>query len=261
MTPFLIFAIVLTIAYILYYATIITMDLNAKNKKGDDNELLISTGEASDADEDYVPKNVVETSTGGFDFVNPEEIPAKQEEIAEAPDEEINNQSTQQEIHEADNASESNQNHTDENLPFERDKNTYDKEVNIEPENNSEVDKEVQESSTEEGSQQDEEKADFDNITTAKIGSASNEDQHSAENAETEDSFDPYYKERKHQVSEVYEPQENTVVKESLQMIQNSLSQIKQCTSNEMTPLQLMQYMTNGSDNNKIDKQDVFDKL
>ena len=33
MSPFSIYAIVLTIALILYYITLITMDLNAKNKK------------------------------------------------------------------------------------------------------------------------------------------------------------------------------------------------------------------------------------
>ena len=39
MSPFSIYAIVLTIALILYYITLITMDLNAKNKK--DNNIFI----------------------------------------------------------------------------------------------------------------------------------------------------------------------------------------------------------------------------
>ena len=41
MSPFSIYAIVLTIALILYYITLITMDLNAKNKKDNKNELTI----------------------------------------------------------------------------------------------------------------------------------------------------------------------------------------------------------------------------
>ena len=42
MSPFIIFVIVLTIAYVLYYATIITMDLNAKSKKEGEHEETIS---------------------------------------------------------------------------------------------------------------------------------------------------------------------------------------------------------------------------
>lgn len=70
MSPFLIFAIVLTIAYILYYATIITMDLHAKSKKDGEHEETISVGDKTEND-DIVSQTVVEnTQTGGFDFLN-----------------------------------------------------------------------------------------------------------------------------------------------------------------------------------------------
>ena len=82
MSPFLIFAIVLTIAYILYYATIITMDLHAKSKKDGEHEETISVGDKTE-DDDIVSQTVVEnTQTGGFDFLNPnssiEEMPSEE---------------------------------------------------------------------------------------------------------------------------------------------------------------------------------------
>ena len=73
MSPFIIFAIVLTIAYVLYYATIITMDLNAKSKKEGEHEETISASDTKDAEE-YAPQTVLEdTKTGGFSFLEPTE--------------------------------------------------------------------------------------------------------------------------------------------------------------------------------------------
>ena len=69
MSPFIIFAIVLTIANVLYYATIITMDLNAKSKKEGEHEETISASDTKDAEE-YAPQTVLEdTKTGGFSFL------------------------------------------------------------------------------------------------------------------------------------------------------------------------------------------------
>lgn len=70
MSPFIIFAIVLTIAYVLYYATIITMDLQAKSEKDKEHEETISVGDNTE-DEDVVSQTVVENAqTGGFDFLD-----------------------------------------------------------------------------------------------------------------------------------------------------------------------------------------------
>ena len=78
MSPFIIFAIVLTIAYVLYYATIITMDLNAKSKKEGELEENISAVDGKEIDEEYVPQTVVENvETGGFSFM---EAPEDEEE-------------------------------------------------------------------------------------------------------------------------------------------------------------------------------------
>ena len=70
MSPFLIFAIVLTIGYVLYYAAIITMDLNAKPKSGASAEENIVIGDSTDDQDEYKPKAVVENpETGGFNFL------------------------------------------------------------------------------------------------------------------------------------------------------------------------------------------------
>lgn len=75
MSPFIIFAIVLTIAYVLYYAAIITMDLNAKSKKEGEHEETISATDAKEAEEEYAPQTVLEdTKTGGFSFMDPAEV-------------------------------------------------------------------------------------------------------------------------------------------------------------------------------------------
>lgn len=72
MSPFIIFAIVLTIAYVLYYAAIITMDLNAKSKKEGEHEETISASDTKEAEEEYAPQTVLEdTKTGGFSFLEP----------------------------------------------------------------------------------------------------------------------------------------------------------------------------------------------
>lgn len=93
MSPFIIFAIVLTIAYILYYAAIITMDLNAKSKKDGDHEETISVGENTE-DDDIVSQTVVEnTQTGGFDFLNPNS------NIEEAPEETTGNEESHTDLH------------------------------------------------------------------------------------------------------------------------------------------------------------------
>ena len=85
MSPFIIFVIVLTIAYVLYYATIITMDLNAKSRKEGEHEETISASDAKEAEEEYAPQTVLEdTKTGGFSFIEPNETSENPvEEVAE----------------------------------------------------------------------------------------------------------------------------------------------------------------------------------
>ena len=94
MSPFLIFAIVLTIGYVLYYAAIITMDLNAKPKSGASAEENIVVGDSTDDQDEYKPKAVVENpETGGFNFLDEgqalePEVPEESNEEQPLPNEE-----------------------------------------------------------------------------------------------------------------------------------------------------------------------------
>ena len=80
MSAFVLFVIVLTFGYILYYAALLTIDLNAKSKSvASPEETTIPADGLTDVEEEYAPLNVVEnTATGGFGFEDP--APAKQEE-------------------------------------------------------------------------------------------------------------------------------------------------------------------------------------
>ena len=89
MSTFVIFAIVLTLGYILYYAAMITIDLTTKQKSEKDTEETITAGVDADED-DFVPRSVIEnTETGGFSFSSPAlEESETVEEIEEAQEEE-----------------------------------------------------------------------------------------------------------------------------------------------------------------------------
>ena len=83
MSAFVIFVIVLTLGYILYYAAMVTIDLNAKTTSvTPQEETTIPVDGLTDEEEEYAPRNVVEnTATGGFGFEDP--APAKQEELVD----------------------------------------------------------------------------------------------------------------------------------------------------------------------------------
>ena len=77
MIPFVIYVIVLTLAYLLYYVGVIAMDLKAQSKKETLAEETIPTElQAEDNDEEYAPRTVIEDGSGGFRF----ELPEKNEE-------------------------------------------------------------------------------------------------------------------------------------------------------------------------------------
>ena len=91
MSTFVIFVIVLTLGYILYYAAMITIDMTAKQKSDAVMEETINADGFSDtdADDDVVPRNVIENAeTGGFSFSSPEPVIAEPVDIAEADEEE-----------------------------------------------------------------------------------------------------------------------------------------------------------------------------
>ena len=91
MSAFLIFVIVLTLGYILYYAALITIDMTAKQKSDAATEETIDADGYSedDADDDVVPRNVIEnTETGGFSFSPSVPVIEEPAEIDEADKEE-----------------------------------------------------------------------------------------------------------------------------------------------------------------------------
>lgn len=91
MSAFVIFVIVLTLGYILYYAALITIDMTAKQKSDAATEETIDADGYSedDADDDVVPRNVIEnTETGGFSFSPSVPVIEEPAEIDEADKEE-----------------------------------------------------------------------------------------------------------------------------------------------------------------------------
>lgn len=80
MTGFIIFAIVLTLAYVLYFAAMITTDLAALKKAAETEEENIDIGSANEEVDEFATQNVVEDpSTGGFNFVSSQQ---SEEEVA-----------------------------------------------------------------------------------------------------------------------------------------------------------------------------------
>ena len=91
MSAFVIFVIVLTLGYILYYAALITIDMTAKQKSDAATEETIDADGYSedDSDDDVVPRNVIEnTETGGFSFSPSVPVIEEPAEIDEADEEE-----------------------------------------------------------------------------------------------------------------------------------------------------------------------------
>ena len=85
MSPFIIYAIVLNIAYILYYATIITMDMHAKPQGTENQTETISMDNDQESQETAImPKTVTEDPfTGNFNIAEATELVCPAEEAPE----------------------------------------------------------------------------------------------------------------------------------------------------------------------------------
>ncbi len=96
MSTFLIFVIVLTLGYLLYYLAMIAFDVTAAKKSEAATEETIETEEDSDEDE-FAPRNVSEnTASGGFSIFAPDTY-----DVEEAPEEisEADGQSSEDDAH------------------------------------------------------------------------------------------------------------------------------------------------------------------
>ncbi len=96
MSTFLIFVIVLTLGYLLYYLAMIAFDVTAAKKSEAATEETIETDEDDDEDE-FAPRNVSEnTASGGFSISDPDTS-----DVEEAPEEisEADEQPTEEDAH------------------------------------------------------------------------------------------------------------------------------------------------------------------
>ena len=87
MSTFIIFIIVLTLGYVLYYAAMITIDLTAKEKSETVTEETIDADDEDDDEDEFTPRNVSEDSAnGGFSISEPDtsDVEEASEEISEA---------------------------------------------------------------------------------------------------------------------------------------------------------------------------------
>ena len=108
MSTFVIFIIVLTLGYVLYYAAMITFDLTAKKKSEAASEETIDADGEYDEEDEFAPRNVSEnTASGGFSISDPDtsDVEEAPEEISEA-DEQSSEEEMAQHIEEPEDTSE-----------------------------------------------------------------------------------------------------------------------------------------------------------
>lgn len=108
MSTFVIFIIVLTLGYVLYYAAMITFDLTAKKKSEAASEETIDADGEYDEEDEFAPRNVSENiASGGFSISDPDtsDVEEAPEEISEA-DEQSSEEDMAQHIEEPEDASE-----------------------------------------------------------------------------------------------------------------------------------------------------------
>ena len=108
MSTFVIFIIVLTLGYVLYYAAMITFDLTAKKKSEAASEETIDADGEYDEEDEFAPRNVSENiASGGFSISDPDtsDVEEATEEISEA-DEQSSEEDMAQHIEEPEDGSE-----------------------------------------------------------------------------------------------------------------------------------------------------------
>lgn len=185
MTGFIIFAIVLTLAYVLYFAAMITTDLAAMKKAAETEEENIDIGTGSEEVDEFATQNVVEDpSTGGFNFVSSQHKEEVANEIAEAEEDDNDDDALR---YDNDDLSESEAEHTSENHEQE-------------PEDNEEPAEDLDEPEPEE-EPIDEESGGFE------VHDFSEPEEEPEQKAfKEDDAFDPSLRQKKYDVKNLYEP-------------------------------------------------------
>lgn len=191
MTGFIIFAIVLTLAYVLYFAAMITTDLAAMKKAAETEEENIDIGTGSEEVDEFATQNVVEDpSTGGFNFVTPQQKEAEaSEEIAEAEEDENDDPSIY-----------SGQAHDDDDNHSEAEETEKSETQEQEPEGNEEPAEDLDEVGPEDDPI-DEESGGFE------VHDFSEPEEEPEQKAfKEDDAFDPSLRQKKYDVKNLYEP-------------------------------------------------------
>lgn len=186
MTGFIIFAIVLTLAYVLYFAAMIATDLAALKKASETDEENIDIGSDNEEVDEFATQNVVEDpSTGGFNFVSSQQ---KEEEatteIEEA--EEVNDDDALR--YDNDNYSETEETNS-ENLEQDLEDNEEPEEDLDEPEPEDEL--------------IDEESGGFE---VHDFSEHEEEQEPEQKSFKEDDAFDPSLRQKKYDVKNLYEP-------------------------------------------------------
>ena len=233
------------------------MDLNAKGKKEDNNELVISAGDAPELDEvaEDAPKSVVETDDGGFGFVNPSNTI---EEIQEPNEEALQDEVPEQKQESENESSDTNSHSAKESIP------TTESNVNIFGEGEEkgvEEEEENNPNTSENSSAQNENEEDDDGITREGLYSTQGSHQSLTEQVNTENAIDPFYDLPKYEVKDVYESQVNPEIQDELDMINSSLSQIKCFQKNLMNPEQLYKEIRERKEDSKVESYDTITQV
>ena len=141
MSTFVIFIIVLTLGYVLYYAAMITFDLTAKKKSEAASEETIDADGEYDEEDEFAPRNVSENiASGGFSISDPDtsDVEEAPEEISEA-DEQSSEEEMAQHIEEPEDTSETG-NATDVDVEDSSDIDVHDEEQPAEEDNHADGD-------------------------------------------------------------------------------------------------------------------------
>lgn len=201
MTGFIIFAIVLTLAYVLYFAAMITTDLAALKKAAETEEENIDIGTANEEVDEFATQNVVEDpSTGGFNFVSSQQ---KEEdaatEIAEA-EEQLNDDDA---LHyDDDNSSEANSEQAQDDDSHSEAEETNLENQEQELEDNEEPEEDLDEAEPE-NEPIDEESGGFEVHDFSEQEEGQETEQKSFKE---DDAFDPSLRQKKYDVKNVFEP-------------------------------------------------------
>ena len=220
MSAFVIFVIVLTLGYILYYAALITIDMTAKQKSDAATEETIDADGYSedDADDDVVPRNVIEnTETGGFSFSPSVPVIEEPAEIDEADEEEPLSAQTEdvdgntiEDASEEDSAEEADVSEEPSDVPAEEEQET-DEQV-------SEEEAPVEESS--------EQTTEEEPVSGIEYYQEKPEDDTDKNDFDVNDAFDPDLMTPKYGVTELVEPPVSDEAQEKANMVNASLLSI-----------------------------------